>query len=282
MSENFFASNESKFLHHIHPLSVVFKLQEAMINNWKDVLNNIPKINSEDYKIIIIFRSYEAQGKNPAIGFFSELGRYVKLKDLITSFERIKFQEGLEIVGYPKINLKTEVPNQLNKTMESCLEFREASGLPRHFYSKISTKNPLIIENQDIYSRKLNVCLNESSITWDVGTQNVYLEVVIENKKSAIKYKYQWYKGLTAIDVAKNLTAVERKLVFKRITIDDEDEYTCVVFDGITKVIAQPCNVKVNRVSPCVYLFNLKSIHQSKLFIYLYFNRRYQNCFNNW
>ena len=95
-----------------------------------------------------------------------------------------------------------------------------------------------------------------TNITWDVGTRDVYLEVQIENYSSKINYKYQWFKGSTAIKERENLTANKQRLVFKGITIDDEGEYYCQVDDGIDIVInSTPCEVKVNTESPCMFVF---------------------------
>ena len=159
MAEDFFSLNESKFLHKI-PYDLSQKLSEAMVNNWKEVLNNIPKNkigNVGEYRINKIFKPFETQGKNPAEGIFM-FGTYgVKLRDLVTSFEKIKFEEGLKIVCYPEKELKTKArfPDRIYIAVGKRLElFCESSGFPfpKHFYykegeNKISTQNPFIIEN---------------------------------------------------------------------------------------------------------------------------------------
>ena len=157
MGDNLMLSEVNERLHKIN-YGLAKQLMNVMFKNWEKVLKNIPNLPLNSIEIEQHFGKLDIQGKNPAEAMFGILGRRgVTLNDLKTSFEAIKFEEGLKIIGYPNQPLKSsaEFNNQtIYKSLGSRLELTcHSTGFPfpKHVFHKnghpIFHGNPLIIES---------------------------------------------------------------------------------------------------------------------------------------
>ena len=158
--------NLNKYLHKITiPYGIFCNLLDALVGKWKDVLYNIPNLNMSQNEIFSILEFSE--GKNPSGNIFQKLGQKgVKLIDLIASFEKIKFEKGLEIMNYEhrKLEVKSKFASEINLPVGSRMElYCDAIGFPfpRYFYYKsdlqISTSNPFIIESSRYATQSNNI-----------------------------------------------------------------------------------------------------------------------------
>lgn len=99
----------------------------------------------------------ELKGENPADAMISVLGRRgVTLDRLKKSFEKLKFQQGLQIIGYPYEELQSEAKFQpiINLIEGERLElacYSNGFPYPNHSFFKngslLFNGNPFIIEN---------------------------------------------------------------------------------------------------------------------------------------
>ena len=120
-------------------------------------IENIPNLLLNEREIQQYFGSLEIRGKKTANSIISILGRRgVKLNDLRLSFEKIRFEDGLRIIGYPNENLQSIAlfPEKITITPGSPLVLEcHSTGFPfpKHQFLKdghpIFEGNPLVIEN---------------------------------------------------------------------------------------------------------------------------------------
>ena len=156
MGDNLIFDHGNERLHQIN-YGMARQLSTAMYKNWEKVLQNIPNLPLNEREIEQHFGSLEIRGKNPAESMFGVLGRRgVTLNDLKTSFEKIRFEDGLRIIGYPNENLQSIAlfPEKITITPGSPLVLEcHSTGFPfpKHQFLKdghpIFEGNPLVIEN---------------------------------------------------------------------------------------------------------------------------------------
>ena len=157
MGDNFTLLEGNKRLHEIN-YGTAKQLMNAMFKNWEIVLKSIPNLPLNAIEIEQHFGKLDIQGKNPAEAMFGILGRRgVTLNNLKSSFEAIKFEDGLKIIGYPYEPLKSfaDFDNQIIfKSPGSRLELKcNSTGFPfpKHTFYRdrhpIFDGNPLIIES---------------------------------------------------------------------------------------------------------------------------------------
>ena len=156
MDESFILKHGSDRLNQLN-YALVKKLTDAMYPNWRLIVGNIPGLPLSQLEIEAIFGSHQSHGKNPVESIIGALGRRgVTLNDLIKSFELLKFEDGLQILGYPRqqvqsIPLFQEVINVANGGRIELYCQSIGFPYPKHIYFKNNVQifigNPLIIEN---------------------------------------------------------------------------------------------------------------------------------------